>query len=382
MEQFDLHKIVLDTAREFIDKKLEPVASQLDEEERFPLELIKEMGKLNLLGIPYPQKYNGLGLDYTTYTEFLSEVAKTCASTAMTIISHSTLTCNPIFVFGTEEQKQKYLKPMLMGEKIGAFALTEPDSGSDVSSISTTAVEMDDCYILNGSKVFITNGNVADIVIIAAKTAPQKGLLGISIFVVEKGTPGFINSEKKERKLGMRASDTASLSLENVRIPKENLIGRKNFGMEVLQDTLVSARLGMAATAIGISEGALNYCIHYVRHRKQFNNHLYQFQLVKRMLAEMEMNINAGKLLLKKAVELKKVTKNIAKEASEAKLFASTVSTQVTKNAIQLLGAYGCSREYPVERYFRDAKITEIGDGTSEIQYLIIADELMKRHQK
>jgi len=382
MEYTELQKIVFDIGKKLIDKKIEPIASLIDEQEEFPIDNFKEMGRLGLLGIPYPQKYYGVGLDYITYTTIIREIAKVCASTAMTLVSHTSLTCNPIYSFGSEEQKEKYLKPLLLGEKIGAFALTESGSGSDISSIQTKAIEMEDHYELNGSKIFVTNGNVAHTFIIAAKTAPQKGVMGISLFILEKGMEGFSTTGKRERKLGMRGSDTGELSFDRVKVPKANLVGRKNFGMEILHDTLVKARLGMAATAIGISEGALFHCLRHVKQRKQFDKHLYHFQSVKNILADMEMNINAGNLLLEKAALMKDQNKNITKEASEAKLFASETAMKVTKDAIQLFGACGYSREYPLERFFRDAKITEIGDGTSEIQRLIIADELIKRRAK
>ncbi|GLI04628.1 butyryl-CoA dehydrogenase [Paenibacillus tyrfis] len=379
LEYGEVRKAVFDTAETFIKRKVRPIASETDEREQFPLDNIREMGRLGLLGIPYPKEYGGLELDYDTYTGFVKELAKACASTAMTVVAHASLTCNPVSAFGTEEQKARYLQPMLSGEKIGAFALTEPGSGSDMSSMQTKAVEADDHYVLDGSKIFVTNGNYADYYIVPAKTAPEKKLLGISIFLLEKGMQGLSTSGKKERKLGMRSSDTGELILDGVKVPKTCLIGRKNFGLDILHQTLVSARLGMAAIAVGIAEEAKQYCISYVKQRKQFDQYLYHFQSVKNMLADMEMNINAADLLLQKAARMKDNGEKYAKEASEAKLFASEVATQVTKDAIQLFGGYGYSRDLPLERFFRDAKLTEIGDGTSEIQRLIIADELIKR---
>lgn len=379
LEYGEVRKAVFDTAETFIKRKVRPIASETDEREQFPLDNIREMGRLGLLGIPYPKEYGGLELDYATYTGFVKELAKACASTAMTVVAHTSLTCNPVSAFGTEEQKARYLQPMLSGEKIGAFALTEPGSGSDMSSMQTKAVEADDHYVLDGSKIFVTNGNYADYYIVPAKTAPEKKLLGISVFLLEKGMEGLSTSGKKERKLGMRSSDTGELILDGVKVPKTCLIGRKNFGLDILHQTLVSARLGMAAIAVGIAEEAKQYCISYVKQRKQFDQYLYHFQSVKNMLADMEMNINAADLLLQKAARMKDNGEKYAKEASEAKLFASEVATQVTKDAIQLFGGYGYSRDLPLERFFRDAKLTEIGDGTSEIQRLIIADELIKR---
>ncbi|WP_163857069.1 acyl-CoA dehydrogenase family protein [Paenibacillus elgii] len=379
LEYGEVRKAVFDTAETFIKRKVRPIASETDEREQFPLDNIREMGRLGLLGIPYPKEYGGLELDYATYTGFVKELAKACASTAMTVVAHTSLTCNPVSAFGTEEQKARYLQPMLSGEKIGAFALTEPGSGSDMSSMQTKAVEAEDHYVLDGSKIFVTNGNYADYYIVPAKTAPEKKLLGISVFLLEKGMEGLSTSGKKERKLGMRSSDTGELILDGVKVPKTCLIGRKNFGLDILHQTLVSARLGMAAIAVGIAEEAKQYCISYVKQRKQFDQYLYHFQSVKNMLADMEMNINAADLLLQKAARMKDNGEKYAKEASEAKLFASEVATQVTKDAIQLFGGYGYSRDLPLERFFRDAKLTEIGDGTSEIQRLIIADELIKR---
>ncbi|NEN85484.1 acyl-CoA dehydrogenase family protein [Paenibacillus elgii] len=379
LEYEEVRKAVFDTAETFIKRKVRPIASETDEREQFPLDNIREMGRLGLLGIPYPKEYGGLELDYATYTGFVKELAKACASTAMTVVAHASLTCNPVNAFGTEEQKARYLQPMLSGEKIGAFALTEPGSGSDMSSMQTKAVEAEDHYVLDGSKIFVTNGNYADYYIVPAKTAPEKKLLGISVFLLEKGMQGLSTSGKKERKLGMRSSDTGELILDGVKVPKTCLIGRKNFGLDILHQTLISARLGMAAIAVGIAEEAKQYCISYVKQRKQFDQYLYHFQSVKNMLADMEMNINAADLLLQKAARMKDNGEKYAKEASEAKLFASEVATRVTKDAIQLFGGYGYSRDLPLERFFRDAKLTEIGDGTSEIQRLIIADELIKR---
>jgi alkylation response protein AidB-like acyl-CoA dehydrogenase len=379
MEYEELQRMALDTGREFIEKKIAPVAAHIDENEEFPLDNIKEMGSLGLLGIPYPEDVGGAGLDYRTYAEFIREIAKVCASTAMTVISHSTLTCTPIFAFGSAAQKEQYLRPLLAGEKIGAFALTEPGSGSDMAGMQTPAIEEGGHFLLNGTKTFITNAHAAEIVVVAAKTAPQKDLMGISLFILEKGMPGFAASAKKEKKLGMRGSDTGELTFNNVKVPRDNLIGRKNFGLQILHQTLSCARMGMAALAIGISEGALAHCLRYVKQRKQFDQYLFHFQSIKNMLADMEMNINAASLLLHKAAELKDEGKGFVKEASEAKLFASETAMAVTKNAVQIFGGYGYSREFPLERFFRDAKLTEIGDGTSEIQRMIIADEIIKR---
>jgi alkylation response protein AidB-like acyl-CoA dehydrogenase len=374
----DYDNDLISSGRAFVQQVIAPIAGEADEKEEFPLEAFREMGRFGLFGAPYPERYGGAGLDYMTYTGLIREVAKVCAALAMTVVSHATLACTPIYSAGAEPLKERVLRSLISGEKIGAFAMTEAASGSDISSIQTTAKESGDGYVLNGSKLFITNANVADIVVVVAKTSPQAGLLGLSLFVVEKGTPGFYATGRRERKLGMRAADTGELVFCDARVPKANLIGRRDRGFEVLQRTLSAARLDMAAIAIGISEGARDLCVEYVMHRKQFGKPLFRFQLVKSMLANMEMNIGAANLLLNRGLAMRDRGMSFVKEASEAKLFASEMAAAVTKDAIQLHGANGYSRDLPLERFFRDAKLTEIGDGTSEIQRLIIADEMIK----
>lgn len=378
MEFNSIQKTVIDTGKEFIRREIEPIAEQMDEQETFPLDMFKAMGRSGFLGIPYPEEDGGAGIDFLAHIGFIKEVAKACASTAMTINTHSGLASHPIHAFGTDVQKKKYLKPLLSGEKIGAFGLTEPGAGSDIASMQLRAEEEDDCFRLNGSKIFITNANVADIFVVAAKTAPKKKALGISLFIVERQMAGFSSTGKKEKKLGMRASDTGELVFQDATVPKENLIGTRNLGIQILHDTLSSARVGMAAISVGIAEAAKELCVRYVKQRKQFGQYLSQFQSIKNMLAEMEMNLSAADLLLQKAALLKDRGKLTAKEASEAKLFASEITMKATRDAIQIFGGYGYSRELPLQRFFRDAKLTEIGDGTSEIQKLIIADELLK----
>lgn len=379
IEYTEFQKAAIDLAKNFIEQKIEPIASIIDEQEEFPLDTIKEMGKLGLLGVPYSEKYGGAGLDYVTYTAIVKEIARTCASTAMTVVAHSTLTGYPIYVFGTENQKEKYLVPLLTGEKLGAFGLTEPNAGSDFAGLESKALLKDGFYELNGSKIFITNANYADIFIVAAKTSPEKGMMGISLFVLEKGMSGFNTSGKKEKKLGMRGSDTGELIFQDALVPGENLLGRKNLGLKSLHETLVCARIGMAAIAIGISESAQNQCLRYVKQRKQFGKSISQFQSVSNFLADMEMNISASKLMLFNAASMKDKGKDITKIASEVKLFASEMAMKITKDAIQIFGGYGYMREFPLERYFRDAKLTEIGDGTSEMQRMVISNEILKK---
>lgn len=379
MEYNENQKIAIETAVEFTERKILPIAAEIDEQERFPFELIKELGDAGLLGVCYPEDVGGAGFDYIAYSGVISVIAGTCASTAMTVVAHSTLTANPIFQFGTQSQKDKYLKPLLSGEKLGAFALTEPNAGSDISALETKAELIDDHYILNGSKIFITNANYSDIFVVAAKTAPEKGMMGISLFVMEKGMKGFNISGKKEKKLGMKGSDTGELFFEDAEVPKENLLGRRNFGLQQLHHTLIIARIGMAAIALGISKSALKECLQYVKQRKQFGKTLANFQTIRNMLADMQVSISAGELLIEKAAIYKDSGKNITRVASEAKLFNSEAAMKITKDAIQIFGGYGYSREYPLERFFRDAKLTEIGDGTSEIQRMVIADEVLKK---
>lgn len=376
----DTQMMGIEVAQNFIKKKIEPMAGLIDEREEFPIDNFKEMGRLGLLGIPYPEEYGGGGLDYVTYTAIVKEIAQACASTAMTVIAHTTLTGFPILHFGSEEQKEKYLKPMLSGEKIGAFGLTEPNAGSDFAAMESKAIHNGNHYILNGGKIFITNANVADVFIVAAKTAPEKGMMGISLFILDKEIPGFTLSGKKGKKLGMRGSDMGELVFQDAVIPERNLVGRKNLGLKLLHQTLVCARLGMAAIATGISESAQKHCLKYVKQRIQFGKSISNFQTIKNMLADMEVNINAATLMLYHAATMKDANLDVTKVASEVKLFASEMAMKTTKDAIQIYGGYGYSREFPLERYFRDAKLTEIGDGTSEIQRLIIADEIIRRN--
>ena len=373
---------VLTAGREFVGRIVAPVAAAADEREEFHPEVFREMGRFGLFATPYPEAYGGAGLDWTTYTGLIREVAKACASTAMTAVAHTTLACHPIFLGGHESLRRRLLPGLIAGDRIAAFAMTEAGSGSDIGSIRTHAVESGDSYVLNGSKAFITNANVADVAVVVAKTAPRGGVLGLSLFVVEKGTPGFSASGRKERKLGMRASDTGELTFCNARIPKANLIGPRNGGFGILQQTLAGARLDMAAIALGIAQRARDLSIDYALQRRQFGQPLHRFQLVKGMLANMEMHIDAAELLLARGLQLRDGGVPFGKEAAEAKLFASEMAVAIAKDAIQIHGANGYSRELPVERLFRDAKLTEIGDGTSEIQRLIIADEMVRARSR
>jgi alkylation response protein AidB-like acyl-CoA dehydrogenase len=365
-------------ARAFVRQVVAPVAAAADEREEFAADVFRAAGRFGVFGAGFPREYGGLALGCAVSTGLIREIAQACASTAMSAVAHATLATLPIFLGGSERLKQRLLPALIGGEAIAAFAMTEAGSGSDIAAIATTATDAGDHYLLNGSKAFITNANVADVAVVVAKTAPAAGILGLSLLAVEKGTPGFQATGRRERKLGMRASDTGELVFTDARVPKDNLIGRRNGGFAILQQTLPAARLDMAAIAIGISERARDLCVDHAVGRRQFGKPIGRFQLVQRMLADMETSIDAANLLLARGLELRERGHPLAKAASEAKLFASEMAVEITRNAIQVHGAAGYSRDLPLERLYRDAKLTEIGDGTSEIQRLIIADEMIK----
>ena len=373
---------LLEETRRVIARVLAPVANEADEQERFPLDAFRQLGRHGLFGVAFPEELGGAGLDYRTQTAIVGELAGVCASTAMATVAHSTLTCTPILVGGSEAVKHRYLPRMLAGDCIGAFGLTEAGSGSDISSIRTTAVEDGDHYRLNGAKVFITNANVADVALVAARTSPAAGLLGISLFLVDRSLGGLRTSGVSERKLGMRASDTGELVLDDVRVPRDHLVGRRDRGFELLHQTLTGARVDMAAIALGLSKRARDLSLDHALRRTQFGHPIARFQLVQAKLADMEVRISAAEALIDRALRCCEAGHPFVKEASEAKLFATEAAVDITRDAIQIHGAMGCSRDLPLERLYRDAKVTEIGDGTSEIQRLIIADELFKAHRR
>ncbi|BAR99438.1 acyl-CoA dehydrogenase family protein [Blastochloris viridis] len=366
------------SAQTFVRQVVAPVAAAADEREEFPVDVFRAAGRFGVFGAGFPSEYGGLALGWAVYTGLIREIAQACASTAMSAVAHATLAMLPIFLGGSERLKQRLLPALIGGEAIAAFAMTEAGSGSDIAAIATTATDAGEHFLLNGSKVFITNANVADVAVVVAKTAPAAGILGLSLLAVERGTPGFQATGRRERKLGMRASDTGELVFTDALVPKDNLIGRRNGGFAILQRTLPAARLDMAAIAIGISERARDLCVDHAVGRRQFGKPIGRFQLVQQMLADMETSIDAASLLLARGLELRERGLPLAKAASEAKLFASEMAVEITRNAIQVHGASGYSRDLPLERLYRDAKLTEIGDGTSEIQRLIIADEMIK----
>ena len=363
--------------RQFAEKEVKPLAAEIDEEERFPIENVKKMAEIGMMGIPFESKYGGSDGDNLSYILAVEELSKVCATTGVILSAHTSLCCNPIYTYGTEEQKMKYLVPLAKGEKLGAFGLTEPNAGSDAAMQQTTAIKEGDYYKINGSKIFITNGGYADIYIIFAMTDKQKGTRGISAFIVEKDMEGF-SIGKIEKKLGIHGSSTAELIFKDLYVPKENLLGQEGKGFGIAMSTLDGGRIGIAAQAIGIAQGALNETIKYVKERKQFSRPIAAFQNTQFVIADLQTKIDAARLLVYRAAYLKDTNQSYTSEAAMAKLFAAEVAMETTTKAVQLHGGYGYTRDYPVERMFRDAKITEIYEGTSEIQRLVISNKLLK----
>ena len=370
-------ELFLQMIREFAEKEVKPLAAEIDEQERFPIETVQKMSKLGIMGIPIPKEYGGAGSTVQIYTMAVEELSRVCATTGVVVSAHTSLCCDPIMSFGTEEQKQHYLPKLASGEWIGAFGLTEPNAGTDASAQQTFAVEEEECYILNGNKIFITNAEYAHVYIIFAMTDKSKGNKGISAFIVEKDDPGF-SVGKHELKLGIRGSATCELIMENCRIPKDRLLGKVGGGFKVAMHTLDGGRIGIAAQALGIAEGALDRCIEYTKERKQFGRSIAQQQNTQFKLADMAARIEAAQLLVYKAAMAKATQKVYSVEAAKAKLFAAETAMAVTTEVVQLFGGYGYIREYDVERMMRDAKITEIYEGTSEVQRMVISGSLLR----
>ncbi len=370
-EQLLVRKMV----REFAENEVKPIASEIDEEERFPAETVAKMAKLGMMGIYFPKEYGGAGGDVLSYAITVEELAKVCGTTAVIVSAHTSLCCAPIFENGTEAQKQKYLPDLLSGRKLGAFGLTEPNAGTDASGQQTTAVLDGDHYVLNGSKCFITNGSVADVFVVFAMTDPKLGNRGISAFIVEKGFPGF-SQGKHEKKMGIRGSSTCDLIFEDCIVPKENLLGKEGAGFKIAMQTLDGGRIGIAAQALGIGEGAIEEAIKYTKERVQFKKRISSFQNTQFQLADMHTRMQAAQFLVYNAAMKKQAHERCSMEAAMAKLFAAEAASDVTRRAVQLFGGYGYTREYPVERMMRDAKITEIYEGTSEVQRMVIAANL------
>ena len=367
--------LLRDLYKKFAETEVKPLAEELDEEERFPVETVKKLARYGFLGIPFPKEYGGAGGSYLTYSMAVEELAKVCGTTAIIVSAHTSLCAGPIYMFGTEEQKQKYLVPLAKGEKLGAFGLTEPSAGTDASMQQTTAVLDGDEYVLNGTKVFITNAGYADTYVIIAMTDKSKGTKGISAFIVEKDTPGF-SIGKKERKMGIRGSATCELIFENCRIPKENLLGKEGQGFKIAMQTLDGGRIGIASQALGLAEGAIEETIKYTKERVQFGRRISQFQNTQFQLADMHAKTEAAKWLVYSAAMKKENHEPYTVDAAMAKLVAAETASDVTRRCVQLFGGYGYTREYPMERMMRDAKITEIYEGTSEVQRMVISANL------
>ncbi|MDR3215340.1 MAG: acyl-CoA dehydrogenase [Bacilli bacterium] len=361
----------------FAVNEVKPIAGEIDEEERFPEENVVKMQKYGFMGIPFPREYGGAGATDLEYAMCVEILSKYCATTGVIVSAHTSLCASPIYMFGNEEQKQKYLVPLVNGTYIGAFGLTEPNAGTDASGQQTFAVLDGDEYVLNGSKIFITNGGKADVYIIIAMTDKSKGTRGISAFIVEGTTPGF-SIGKKELKLGIRGSNTTELIMKDCRIPKANLIGKEGEGFKIAMKTLDGGRIGIAAQALGIAQGAIDETVAYVKERKQFGRPISAFQNTQFQLADMQTKVDAARLLVYRAAVAKSEGRPYSVDAAKAKLFASETAMEVTTKAVQLFGGYGYTREYPVERMMRDAKITEIYEGTSEVQKMVISGAMLK----
>jgi alkylation response protein AidB-like acyl-CoA dehydrogenase len=363
--------------RDFVESELRPIAAKIDSEERIPPEILRKMGELGFFGIPYPEEWGGAGLDTLANAVAVEEIARVCGSTALTVAAHISLGVYPILKFGTPAQKEKYLRGHISGETLGAFGLTEANAGSDAGGTQTTAVRDGDHWVLNGTKNWITSGGIARTVLLAARTSKEKGVRGISAFLLEHPTPGFTVA-KDERKLGVRGSQTVELSLRDVRVPADALLGEVDKGFGVFLDTLDGGRIGIGALSVGLAQGAYELSVEYAKTRQQFGQPIGNFQGLSWILSDMALRIEAARQLVWNAARLRDAGRPYKKEAAMAKLFASETAMWVTTKAIQVHGGNGYSREYPVERFFRDAKLMEIGEGTSEILRTVIARELLK----
>ncbi|HAQ07474.1 MAG TPA: acyl-CoA dehydrogenase [Bacillus bacterium] len=371
-EQEMIRKMV----RDFAKNEVAPTAAERDEEERFDRGIFDMMGELGLTGIPWPEEYGGIGGDYLSYAIAVEELSRVCASVGVTLSAHTSLAGWPVYKFGTEEQKQKFLRPMAEGKKLGAYGLTESGAGSDVSAMKTMAKKDGDDYIIDGSKIFITNGGDAEIYVVFAVTQPELKHKGVSAFILEKGTPGF-SFGKKEKKLGIRSSPTLEIIFDNCRVPKENLLGKEGEGFKIAMMTLDGGRNGIAAQAVGIAQGALDAAVGYAKERKQFGKPIAAQQGLAFKIADMATKIEASRLLTYQAAWRESENLPYGKESAMSKLFAGDTAMEVAIEAVQVFGGYGYTKDYPVERYMRDAKITQIYEGTNEIQRLVISKMLL-----
>ena len=368
-------KLFKKTIREFCERELKPITSKIDQEEYFPFDVYKKMGQMGLMGMTVPQEYGGAGIDKVSYMIALEEVSRICGSTGLTVEAHNTLGNGYLYEHGTEEQRKKYLPKLTTGEGFAALAITEPNAGSDVAGMQTTAELEGKEWVINGSKQFITSGDIAEVVIVMAKTDKEKGAKGISAFIVEKDTLGF-KVGQLEDKLGVRGTRTAQLFFEDCKVPKENILGEKDKGFYGVMDTLDRGRTAVGAMSVGIAQGALDESLEYAKQRQQFGKPIGKFQAIQWMISDMATEIEAARLLVHRAAYLEDNGQPFGKEAAMAKLFASEIGMRATVKAIQILGGYGYTREYPVERFYRDIKLCQIGEGTSEVQRIVIAKKL------
>lgn len=371
------HKMIRKMVRDFAKNEVAPTAEQRDEEESFDMKIFHQMAELGLTGIPWPEEYGGIGSDYLAYCIAVEELSRVDGSVGVILSAHTSLAGWPVYTFGTEEQKQKYLRPMAEGTKVGAYGLTEPSAGSDAGSMKTSAKEDGDHYILNGSKIFITNGGIADIYVIFAVTDPDSKHKGTTAFIVEKDFEGF-SVGKKEKKLGIRSSPTTEIIFDNCRVPKENVLGELGQGFKIAMQTLDGGRNGIAAQAVGIAQGAMDAAVDYAKEREQFGKPIAANQGISFKLADMATGIEASRLLTYQAAWLESNKLSYSKESAMAKLMAGDTAMKVTTEAVQVFGGYGYTKDYPVERFMRDAKITQIYEGTQEVQRLVISRMVTK----
>jgi len=369
-------EMIRKSVREFAEKEIAPRAQEIDKEHRFPAEIIRQMGELGFLGLPIPEEYDGVGADTVSYAIAVEEVSRACGSTGITFAAHTSLACGPLLYFGTEEQKQKYLRPLATGKWIGAFGLTEPEAGSDAGATRTRAIRDGEEWVINGRKIFITNGSIADVIIITAVTDPAAGSRGITNFIVEKGTPGF-KPWRDEDKMGLRGSITSELVFEDCRVPDANVLGRPGDGFKQFLQVLDGGRISIGAMALGLAQAAFEKATAYARTRVQFGQPIGKFQAIQWMLADMATEIDAARLMVYRAAWLKDQGARYTREAAMAKLYASEVAERAAFKAVQIHGGYGYMHEYDVERIYRDQRLCSIGEGTSEIQRLVIAREVL-----
>ena len=377
--QSEKNRILRRRIRDFCEREIVPIAREIDQEASFPWEVVDKMGKLGHFGIQAPAEFGGAGMDTVSYTIVIEEISRACGALGLCTSVHNSVALFPVLAFGSDEQKKKWAPPLARGEKIGSFCLTEPNAGSDASGIEATAIRDGDHYVINANKVLVTNGGVADICCIFARTDPDAGRKGISVIIVERGTPGFKTGDL-ENLMGMRANPVASIRLTDCRVPKENLLGKEGMGLKIGLVALDVGRIGIAAQAVGIAQAALEAAVHYANQRHQFGTAIANHQAIQFMIADMATEIEASRLLVHKAAELRDQNKPFSQEAAMAKLFATETSSRVTDKAVQIHGGYGYSKSYPVERYYRDARITRIYEGTAEIHRMVIAKGVLQQY--